>query len=228
MRPLARSVLRASLIAVCILGSASGLRAQASAANNSENNNNLKQLGLAMINYADAHNGLPRAAISDNAGKPLLSWRVAILPYLEQGALHREFKLDEPWDGPNNKKLIEKMPKVFNSYSDKTGETNFRVFVGGGALFDFKTLTPLTRISDGTSNTFMIVETKESVPWTAPMDIEYDAKKPLPKLGIGRQPSTFGVVFADGAVRRLPTALPEAKLRAGITKAGGEVVDFNE
>jgi hypothetical protein len=226
MRPFTRSILRGSLIAVCILGSSSGLRAQVQTQANA--NNNLKQLALAMINYSDQHNGLPPAAICDKEGKPILSWRVAILPFLEQGALHKQFKLDEPWDGPNNKKLIDRMPRVFlDSLSDKMNETNYRVFVGGGALFDLKQKTLLRQITDGTSNTFMIVETAESVPWTAPQEIEYSATKALPKLGVGRH-VVFGVAFADGSVRRLPTTLPEAKLRAGITKAGGEVVNFDE
>ncbi|HEX3316082.1 MAG TPA: DUF1559 domain-containing protein [Gemmataceae bacterium] len=226
MRPFARSVLRGSLIAVCVLGSTSGLRAQAQA--NANANNNLKQLGLAMFNYSQEHRGLPPAAICDKEGKPLLSWRVAILPYLEQGGLQKQFKLDEPWDSPANKKLIERMPRVFDSFSDKTGETNYRVFFGGGALFDLKQKTPIRQITDGTSNTFLIVETAESVPWTAPQEIEYGAKKALPKLGVGRRAVVFGVAFADGAVRRLPTTLAETKLRAGITKAGGEIVNFDE
>src|SRR5262245_19749930 len=74
--------------------------------------NNLKQLVLAVHNFSDTYNRLPPAAVCDKkTGKPLLSWRVILLPFVEQGPLYKEFKLDEPWDGPNNKKLLEKMPK---------------------------------------------------------------------------------------------------------------------
>ena len=74
--------------------------------------NNLKQIALAFHSYHDATNGLP-GNITDKDGKPLLSWRVAILPYVEESELYRQFKLEEPWDSANNKKLIEKMPGLY-------------------------------------------------------------------------------------------------------------------
>ena len=84
------------------------------ASDRSESSNNLHQIALAVINYTDSNNStLPPAAICDKRGKPLLSWRVLILPYLEQDALFKEFKLDEPWDSEHNKKLLKKMPKVY-------------------------------------------------------------------------------------------------------------------
>ena len=75
--------------------------------------NNLRQLWLALHKYADAHNTLPPPAITGKDGAPLLSWRVAILPFLGQDVLYRRFKLDEPWDGEHNRKLIGRIPKVF-------------------------------------------------------------------------------------------------------------------
>jgi Protein of unknown function (DUF1559) len=218
-----RSLLRGPLIAVCVLAGTATVRGQAN------ENNNLRQIALALNAYADAHRGFPPAALCDKAGKPLLSWRVAILPYLEQDALHGQFKLNEPWDSPANKKLLERMPRIFDSTNGvgKPGTTNYRVFVGGGALFDLKQRTPLAQITDGTSTTFLVVEAAESVPWTAPRELEYGANTPLPKLGITDN-GQFRVVFADGTVRRLSTSLGETKLRAGITKAAGEVVNFGE
>src|SRR5262249_40256468 len=101
--------------------------------------NNLKQIGLALHNYHDTMGNFPPAAIVDEQGNRLLSWRVAILPYIEQVELYKQFKLDEPWDSDHNKKLIAKMPKTYalpNKMS-KPGETHYRVFVGNGALFDW-------------------------------------------------------------------------------------------
>jgi prepilin-type processing-associated H-X9-DG protein len=210
-------------MAVCVLaGTAAAARGQA-------NENNLRQIALAMTAYSDAHKGFPPAALCDKAGKPLLSWRVAILPFLEQDGLHQQFKLNEPWDSPANKKLIERMPRVFDAAKGggKPGETNYRVFVGGGALFDLKQRTPLRQITDGTSNTFLVVEAADAVPWTAPRELDYGVNTPLPMLGVAKN-GRFGVAFADGSVRRLSTDLGEAKLRAGITKTGGEVVNFGE
>ncbi len=78
--------------------------------------NNLKQIGLAMHNYESTFGTFPPAYIADKAtGKPLLSWRVAILPFLEQDALYKQFHLDEPWDSAHNKTLIARMPPVYRS-----------------------------------------------------------------------------------------------------------------
>ena len=79
--------------------------------------NNMRQLLLACHNYAAMRNSIPAAYSMDPQGKPLLSWRVHVLPYLEEQALYDQFKLDEPWDSPHNRKLIEKMPKVFENPS---------------------------------------------------------------------------------------------------------------
>ena len=195
------------------------------AAARTQSNNNLRQIALAMHNYHDTYNKFPSAAICDKAGKPLLSWRVAILPYIEQGELFKKFKLDEPWDSANNKKLIPLMPNVYGIPGEegKPGLTHTRVFVGGGALFDLDKGVGMRQITDGTSNTIMLVQTVDAVTWTAPNDIEFGPKIPLPKL----RPSNGGrttIALADGSVQTIRTNLPEASLRALITRAGGEVL----
>jgi len=83
------------------------------AARRAQCTNNLKQIALAMHEYHDMNNTFPAPAIADKQGKPLLSWRVAILPYLDQKPLYSKFKLDEPWDGPNNKALLKEMPSTY-------------------------------------------------------------------------------------------------------------------
>lgn len=102
---------------------------------------NLKALALAMHNYHAAKGQFPPAAVTDRAGKPLLSWRVLLLPYLEgQNApsLYKEFRLNEPWDSPHNKKLLARMPAVFAPVAGKTrvpNSTFYQVFVGPGAIY---------------------------------------------------------------------------------------------
>ena len=99
----------------------------------------LMEIMLAMDNYKDSTDAFPPAAICDSDGKPLLSWRVAILPFIEQDALYKQFKMDEPWDGPNNSKLFSQMPKNYALPGDTTappGYTYYRVFVGNGSPFD--------------------------------------------------------------------------------------------
>jgi hypothetical protein len=193
--------------------------------------NNLKQIALAMHNYESTYGHFPPAAICDKQGKPLLSWRVAILPYIEQDNLYQQFRLDEPWDSPANKKLLEYLPNVYVVPNSKQlpGQylTHYRVFVGGGALFDMRKGVKFAEITDGTSNTLMVVETAEGVPWTKPEDIPYDPKKPLPKFGDFFDKG-FNAAMADGSVRFLPKDIKEQTLRAIITRAGGEVIDGND
>jgi hypothetical protein len=187
--------------------------------------NNLRQIAIAMHNHEGVYRKLPSAAICDKAGKPLLSWRVAILPFIEQDQLYRQFKLDEPWDSEHNKKLIERMPQVYAVPAAPTkepGHTHYRVFVGGGAGFELSKGIRLLDITDGTSNTIMAVEAAQSVPWTKPDELVYDPKKPLAKFGNFYGNGIFQAAFFDGSVRGLRNDLPEQVLRAYITRAGGE------
>jgi hypothetical protein len=192
----------------------------------------LKEIALSMQDGADKNDGrLPPPALTSKDGKPLLSWRVAILPYLGEKQLYMQFKLDEPWDGPNNKKLLEKMPKVFAPAAGKPKEpysTYYQVFVGPGACFvPGKQLRFPAGIPDGTSNTIMLAEAAEAVPWTKPADLPYDPKKPLPKLG-GHFPDGFHVALWDGSVNFFKKDFDPQEMRRAIMPADGEIVDFKK
>jgi hypothetical protein len=192
--------------------------------------NNMKQLGLALHNYHDTHGNFPPAAVCDKNGKPMLSWRVLILPYIEQDNLYKQFKLDEPWDSEHNKKLIEKMPKVYAIPGRVTpGEytTHYRVFVGNGAGFDWIMGGKLLNITDGTSNTFMCVTAAEAVPWTKPDELEFNPEKDMTKLLGEVVNGRCQVGMFDGSVRTLSKIPPKATLNALITRGGGEVIDFD-
>jgi prepilin-type processing-associated H-X9-DG protein len=203
------------------------------AASRTKDQNNLKQIALAMHNYHSAENAFPPHAIYSKDGRrPLLSWRVAILPYLEQEALYHQFKLNEPWDSPNNKPLVAKMPEVYampNAPPTKEpGMTYYQVFVGKGAAWEKRPKGfTLVDFTDGTSNTILVAEAAEPVFWTKPDDLAFDPDKPLPKLN-----SLFGkacnVAFADGSVRRIPVTINPKTLKALITRNGGEAIDFSE
>jgi hypothetical protein len=186
--------------------------------------NNLKQIGLALHNYHDANGKFPPAAICDKQGKPLLSWRVAILPYIEQDNLFKQFKLDEPWDSEHNKPMSATVVKLFtlpNVKGEAPGTTHYRVFVGGGALFEPKDGVRLPDVKDGTSNTIMVVEAKDGVPWAKPDELTYDPKK-VPEVGYFKD--GFNALFADGAVRWIKRGIDPKTLHALITRAGGEVI----
>jgi len=189
--------------------------------------NNLKQLALAMFNYESVNGHFPAAAVYDKSGKPLLSWRVLVLPYIEQDALYKEFHLDEPWDSDHNKKLLDKMPPLFGGTDEtarKNNETHYQTFVGKGAIFDGKKGKKIADITDGLSNTIMVVEAKKAVPWTKPDDVSFDAGKLVPKLG-GLFDGIFNAAMADGSVHSFPLTIKEEKLRALITRNGGEVIE---
>ncbi len=204
------------------------------AARRVESSNNLKQMVLAMHNYTDSMRGVwPAAAIYDKE-KPLLSWRVAILPYIDQDALYQQFKLDEPWDSDHNKKLLDKMPRVYmtadqaeNAEKIKTTTTHYRVFHGKMAAFEgTKGLAFPAEFTDGTSNTIAIVEAEQAVPWTKPEELPFDPKKDPPKLGL-KGATMFNAAFCDGSVRTLNKDIDKDTLKALITRNGGEVVNLN-
>lgn len=179
--------------------------------------NNLKQMALALHIHQDSYGFLPKAGGMDRNIKGKLSWRVAILPFIEQQNLYQQFKLDEPWDSPNNKRLIPRMPKLYVSPFAPTepGKTHYKVFVGPDTMFDPRKNISLVNIPDGTANTIMLAEGGDPVIWTKPDDFEFDAKKPLPNLWLPGKPG-INVALADGSVRFLPKTISERTLKNAI------------
>jgi RNA polymerase sigma factor (sigma-70 family) len=215
-------------------GAAEKIRSSAAQAQNA---NNLKQIGLAMHTYHDVNNRLPAHAIYSKDGKtPLLSWRVAILPFIEEGALYKQFKLDEPWDSDHNKKLIAKMPRLYTPLVEgqgkpgksEEGKTYYQVFTGPDTVFNGTNGMPFADITDGLSNTILVIEGKEPVIWTKPDDLTLPKEKEkMPAVG-GQFKDVLTVLLCDGAVYRLRPDLPAATLRALVTPAGGETVDLDK
>jgi hypothetical protein len=189
---------------------------------------NLKQIAQAVHRYAAAHgNSLP-SVIKDGRGKLLLSWRVALLPYLGEKDLFKQFTLDEPWDSPHNKKLLYQMPAVFriDGAGAKPTSTFYRAFAGKRTLIAGERRYTLGGIPDGTSSTVLVVEAAEAVPWTKPEDLPYAEGKPLPKIG-GLFRGVFHAAFADGSVRTLKKDFNERMMRRLIDAADGLVIDMS-
>jgi hypothetical protein len=180
--------------------------------------------------HSDQKGSFPVPAIIDNIGKPLLSWRVAILPYVGEDVLYKQFNLNEPWDGPTNKRLLTQMPKVYahasaDAAKTAAGFTHYRAFVGPGTAFD-PTLNRGTRVADftdGLTNTILVVEAADPIEWTRPDDLPFTANGPLPHLGVG-SPSNFTVLLADSSTRVLSVDISPQTLRAAITRSGGEIL----
>jgi hypothetical protein len=198
--------------------------------------NNYKQVGLALHNFEAATGALPVHAVGAKGvpvkgpnDKALLSWRVAILPYIEQDNLYRQFKLDEPWDSEHNKKLIPMMPKIYAPASKppaKAGHTHVQMLVGPGG-------TPLGAkfpgsFPDGTSNTLAVVEAADAVIWTKPDDVvvpfKYNAGELMKKFGSGEFPGGFAVAFWDGSTRFLRDTMKESTLSLLCYPADGQVI----
>jgi hypothetical protein len=190
--------------------------------------NNLKQLMIALHNYHDANGHFP-TDIRDKDGKPLLSWRVHLLPYVEENRLYTQFKLDEPWDSENNKKLIAQMPKVFRSPRQAAAlkdRTTYLAPLGKGLMWDEPKGLKISQITDGTSNTIALVEADDerAVDWSKPEDITIDPKNPATGL-LGHYGDGFQAAMADGSVRFFKKSMDSMTLWALFTRAGGEVVD---
>lgn len=194
---------------------------------------NLKRITLAISNYAATQTkDVMPTDITDKNGKALLSWRVAILLYsVDDHEVLREFKLDEPWDSENNKKLIAKVPKMYAPIrvKAKEGETFYQVFYGEGALYGPKQKPRLIpeSIPDGFANTGLVFEAGDPVIWTKPADLPFDAKKALPKLG-GLFDGEFNVGMCDGSVLRVKKDFDATELKKLITPAGNEVIDLSK
>jgi len=197
---------------------------------------NMKMIGLAMHNHHDVYQGFPAAFNTDDEGKALLSWRVHVLPFLEQQALYEQFHLDEPWNSEHNRKLIAQMPAVYRCPTSQAdpGKTVYLgnaskdgVFVPPSEEGDHgrKIGTRFRDIRDGSSNTIMTIEASDvsAVIWTKPDDFQLDEDNPLRGLR-GDRAGKILVGLCDGAVRELPLTIDRDTLRGLFTKSGGEVV----
>ena len=190
--------------------------------------NDLKQIIRAMLDYENSRARYPVNRI-DAEGTQLLSWRVALLPFLEQGNLYNRFHLDEPWDSPHNLSLLEFMPDIYRSIGDPSDNVTTRVmhFNGPGAPFpsamDSNQLGPRQQdISDGSSRTIAFMEAgpENGVPWTKPVDLPFYSNNPFSPLG--DLDESFLAAFFDGHIETLSTLLSAGDLKARITHQGGE------
>ena len=213
------------------------VEASRSAARRTQGMNNLKQIGLAMHNYHEVHRAFPPAYSIDDEKKPLLSWRVHLLPFLEEQALYKQFRLDEPWDSQHNRALVDQMPQVFQAPGAKRedGRTNYLAPRGERTIFvpprenqagrEMPVGTGMRDITDGTSNTIAVVEASDAlaVIWTKPDDYEYDPRQPLDGL-VGLREGGFMALLTDGSVRFVSALVDPQTLNALYTRNGGEVI----
>ena len=198
--------------------------------------NNLHNLALALQNYHDVYGLFPPAYIADANGKPMHSWRVLILPFIEQKNLYALYRFDEPWDGPNNSKL-HKIELPILLCPSQTGsrpqvETSYVAVVGPRTIWPDEKTTRISDIVDGASETLLIVECRNSgIHWMEPRDLDYVQMAPgiNPPRGIGissAHPTLVQAAFADGSVRAIDEDTPPATIRAMLTRNGREKAEL--
>jgi hypothetical protein len=197
--------------------------------------NNLKQIALALVNYHDAFGSLPPAYIADAHGRPMHSWRVLILPFLEQRSLYDQYDFREPWNGPNNSKLLGRMPSAFDCPSRKshpTGVTSYVAITGPGTMFPGARSSKFTDVRDGLDETAMVVESLSvGMPWTAPIDLGERSMclriNDPAYVGISSaHPRGANVGFGDASIRFAHEGMSPDSLRALLTIDGGEKIDL--
>ena len=201
------------------------------AARASQDKNTLKQIGLAFHNYHDVYKTFPVADNPKWFGKdeqPLMSWRIHILPFMDQAPLYNRLNMEEAADSDQNKPILENAEYPYRSVSDEEQPktTRFRMFSGEGTLLPGGKGARIRDIIDGTSNTILAIQVgpQKAVPWhQTKTGIPIDSKKLLEELG-KPGPNGYLVLFCDGSVQTLPGDITAEQLKALVTINGGEIV----
>jgi len=215
------------LLVFCGLGGLAlllpAVQAAREAARRTQSMNNMKQLGLALHSYHDKYNSFPPAVVTDASGKPLYSGRVLLLPFMEQQNLYDAFNKDEAWDSANNLAISQSSVKTFmdpSSADVSPGKTDYLFVTGKGTVFEAGATTSFGTITDGTSNTLLMIEAKSAgVHWAEPRDFDLSQPSPLPP---GNHPNINIVLLGDGSVRSINKTLSPQLLHQLGTKNGGE------
>ena len=194
---------------------------------------NLHQIAIALHNYHDTYHCFPPAYVADASGRPMHSWRVLILPFLDKDELYTQYRFDEPWDGPNNRRLTDQTKSVFHCPSDKSGaptDTSYVVVVGPSTVFPGTECTRFDDITDGQVNTILVVEMANSgIHWMEPRDLAFeDAIKGVnPKEGPGISSGHEGgaqIAKGDATVKFISNQTPKETLRWLLERNDGHVV----
>ena len=193
----------------------------------------LRLIALALLNYQDHYGVFPPAVTYSADGQPMHSWRVLILPYVENSPMYHSYRMNEPWNSPGNLAITARMPDFYdcpsNSQGRETGETHYLALDGPGSALNSREPVRVEDLVDGPSQTLMVVEARHSgVHWTKPRDI--DIRQPHSAAPDGLSSFHFGgfqAALADGTVRFIPENIDPQNLKAWMTINGGETVgDF--
>ena len=197
--------------------------------------NKLRQIDLALQKYMSSNGRFPPAATTDKNGRPLMSWRVAILPYMEQNSLYRQYDPKQPWNSPENLGFVKQMPPEFRCPSDSStedGETSYVMITGQntvGGMPGSPGTSPSEMIG-GISQTILVIEVHGlKIPWTEPRDITLDEL--AVRLRSGGQiahVASFNIALADGSVQNLSAQIDSETLRRLATINDGKPVQIDQ
>ncbi len=216
-------------------------------------NNHLMQIGLALHSYAQKYDCFPPAYVTDKGGRPMHSWRVLILPFLEQNSLYDQYDFDEPWDGPKNKLLLTKQPREYicpddtcASYNHTTDRTSYVAIVGAKAAWHGNTPVKFSDLPSELDRTILVIEIANSdIGWTEPRDLSWDEIRKRVNMTSGmaispkhRIPGGFfandssGIIWAfqaDGRVTRLPAwNLTPESVETALTAGKYDEINFKD
>jgi hypothetical protein len=196
----------------------------------------LNQMQLAFQLYHEQYGCFPPAYVADAAGKPMHSWRVLILPFLDHARVYDEYDFAEPWNGPHNRTLADQIySDIFHCasgpHAGRSPLTDYVVIVGPETPFPSDRSTTLADMRDGAENTILLAEIGNSdIHWMEPRDLRVDEMSFT--INDPAQPSISSphsrgpaIVFADSIrAYRIDRSMRPATLKALTTIAGGEPV----
>lgn len=207
-------------------------RSAPQAANRTWCMNNLKNITLALISYADTHKAFPPAYTVDANGNRLHSWRTLILPYLDQQALYESIDLSKPWSDPANAKAYGTELDVFMCPSAKLSK-GLTTYLGNATIdgcFTGDRPRPISEITDSPDQTVLVAEVApaQAVHWMAPQDADESI---LLNFVSRNKPAHNGVVnagFVDGTVHALSVNLDSHVRRSLMTVSGNDALSAKE
>jgi hypothetical protein len=195
---------------------------------------NLDQIGMALRSYETKHGTLPPAFIPDENGKPMHSWRVLLLPFLDEQGLYDRYDFNEPWDGPNNSQLFIQIPDVYACPTDRDarplGETSYMVVIGDKTLFPDSDPTSIAQVQDDPATTIIVVETPATgVQWMEPRDLKAGRMQFVINGGFGQEMGSHHeagahVLMVDGTVHFLGDDTPSDYIEGMTTISSGEPI----
>ena len=205
--------------------------------------NNMRQLATALSVYQATFGKFPPAYLADANGKPMTSWRVLVLPFIDDRVQFNKYDFDKPWDDPANQPISSMILAYFRCFSDPSfgPTTNYVAVVGPHTAWPGERGRLESEFTDDPAETILLIETHgRNVRWAEPRDLTFDEAVDLlsqpfePGSGHPVDPgffykksSLFNVAFADGHVQAIYWPLDRQLAEALLTADGGERVDLN-